>query len=577
VDVPGHEDFVKNMVAGVGAVDVALFVVATDDGWMLQSEEHLQILTYLGVTRAVVALTKIDLAANEAATVAGVRAQLRHSPFADAPVVPTSVVSGRGLEELKTTLARVLADTPAPRDLGQPRLPVDRVFALRGIGTVVTGTLSGGSFARGQAVVVQPGGRPARIRSLQNFNRDVERSGPGTRTALNLPDLDHVTGIRRGDVVTLPELGGTSRIVDVLLEKSGRVSAARPLKNGARVRIHHGSANWPARVRLLEAVPLEAGERALAQLRFESPVFLFAGDRFIVRDSTERATLAGGTVLDPDANERTFRSDARRQFLSARAQAPADAGVWVLSQLQRDGFALRDDLLRKSKFGGDEISAAVSGLVQQGKVIVAGGLAAESTRWRQLIENSAAAIDAGHRAHPERAGLALSELRTAVGKELKLPGAFEAVVAALCAEGFAQTGTAIHRTSHRPALPPNLQAAGNRIRAALAAKPFDPPARRELAPDSNAQQALRFLRESGEVVELNDDVVLLAGQFARAKSTIMKRLREGGAATPSDLRQLLSTTRRVMIPLLERLDREGVTERQGDARVLKRSRLSSSG
>ena len=189
VDVPGHEDFVKNMVAGVGSVDVALFVVAADDGWMPQTEEHLQILTYLGVTRAVVALTKIDLADDEAAVLQRVREPLRGTAFADAPAVPVSVRSGRGLEALREALAGVLAAAPPPRDAGKPRLPVDRVFSLRGIGTVVTGTLTGGTLRPDQPVVLQPSGRTAHVRTVQSHGRGVEAAVPGTRAALNLPDL----------------------------------------------------------------------------------------------------------------------------------------------------------------------------------------------------------------------------------------------------------------------------------------------------------------------------------------------------------------------------------------------------
>src|SRR5438105_3887106 len=221
VDVPGHEDFVRNMVAGVGSIDLALVVVAADDGWMPQTEEHLQILNYLGVSQAVVALTKIDLAANETAASAQLREMLADCPFAQAPIVPTSVVNGRGLDQLKEELARALGNTPAPRDFGKPRLPVDRVFTLRGIGTVVTGTLTGGTLRRGQPVVIQPSARTTRIRSLQNHNHDVEVSGPGTRTALNLPDVDDSpSGIQRGAVLTLPGLGSATETMDVVLEKS---------------------------------------------------------------------------------------------------------------------------------------------------------------------------------------------------------------------------------------------------------------------------------------------------------------------------------------------------------------------
>src|SRR3989442_649393 len=223
VDVPGHEDFVKNMVAGVGSIDLALFVVAADDGWMPQTEEHLQILSYLGVSRAVVALTKIDLVESEERIAARLREKLANSLFAEAPIVPTSILDARGLEELKATLVRVLSDTPPPRDIGKPRLPVDRVFTLRGIGTVVTGTLTGGRLHRGQPLIVQPSGKTTRIRAVQNHNRDVDVSGPGTRTALNLPDVD-ADAVQRGDVVTLAELGPASDTLDVVLGKYERLA-----------------------------------------------------------------------------------------------------------------------------------------------------------------------------------------------------------------------------------------------------------------------------------------------------------------------------------------------------------------
>ena len=206
VDVPGHEDFVKNMVAGVGSIDLALLVVAADDGWMPQTEEHLQILIYLGVRRIIVALTKIDLLESETAAAESVRAQLRETPFADAAIVPTSVTTESCIEELKAQLAREFSELVPQRDIGKPRLAVDRAFTLRGIGTVVTGTLAGGTLRRGQAVVVQPEKIPARIRAIQNHNREVEEIGPGARTALSLPDVavardKNGAGISRGDVV----------------------------------------------------------------------------------------------------------------------------------------------------------------------------------------------------------------------------------------------------------------------------------------------------------------------------------------------------------------------------------------
>ena len=575
VDVPGHEDFVKNMVAGVGSIDLALFVVAADDGWMPQTEEHLQILVYLGVSRAAVALTKIDLVENVEAVTAQLREQVADSPFARAPIVPTSVLNGRGLDELKTALVGVLADTPPPGDFGKPRLPVDRVFTLRGIGTVVTGTLAGGRLRRGQAVVIQPSGRTTRIRSLQNHNQDVEVSGPGTRTAVNLPDVeDSASGIQRGDVITLPELGGPSEAMDVVLEKSARLIgskavAARPLKDGSRVRIHLGSANVPAHVFFLESGQLCAGERTLAHLRFESPVFAFVGDRFITRDWSEQATLAGGIVLDPDASRKKFRTEPQCRFLEQRSGSPNDLATTIRSLLTRDGAITRKDLL-KTRFSADEISAAASRLVSERTALVLGDLIADRTWWEALRQTAMDAVDAEHRSHPEHPGLPLNQLRAMMEGQLPSPEGFDALVADLCRTGLSQAGVTIGRTTHRPALPQNLQAAGAKVRALLSAKPLETPPRKELAPDALTQQALRFLLQTGEAVDLGDEVVLLADSYARATGTVKTFLRDHGAATAGELRQALGTNRRIVIPLLERLDKEGLTRREGDRRCLRK-------
>jgi len=574
IDVPGHEDFVKNMVAGVGSIDLALLVVAADDGWMPQAEEHLQILSYLGVTCAVVALTKIDLVESKEPIVARLRENLANSPFARAPIVPTSVLNGRGLDELKATLVRVLGDTPLPRDIGKPRLPVDRVFTLRGIGTVVTGTLTGGTLHRGQPVILQPSGKSTRIRAVQNHNRDVEVSGPGTRTALNLPDVDAEV-VQRGDVVTLVELGAASHTLDVLLEKSGRLAgtktgAARPLKDGARVRVHLGSTNATARVHLLDRGPLQPGEHALAQIRCETPLFAFAGDRFIVRDWPEQATLAGGLVLDPDGSYRHFRAEAARKCLEQRAQNPGNILALVQSQLARDGAARRATLLIQSRFSAVEISDALARLAADQSAVIISDLALDPAFWRTIRQSASDAIDAEHRAHPERPGLPLSELRKALERQLPLTEVFDALVAGLCANEFSQAGVAIRRATHRPALPPHLKAAGAKVRAALAAKPLEPPSRKELAPDAPAQQALRFLLQTGEAIELSEEVVLSADGYARATEIVKKFLSEHGSATASELRQALGTSRRIVIPLLERLDKEGVTRREGDKRSLRK-------
>ena len=579
VDVPGHEDFVKNMVAGVGAIDLALLIVAADDGWMPQTEEHLQILSYFGVRRAVVALTKADLATDEEAAVADVRTHMQDSVFAEAPIVATSVVAGLGLDTLKSTLARELSTTPPPRDIGKPRLAVDRVFTLPGAGTVVTGTLVGGQLQRGQAVVIQPGGQPARIRRIQSHGRDVDVSVPGTRTALNLADLDSLAGVHRGDVITLADAGKASDCLDVMLEISPR--ASRPMKDGVRVRVHYGSGNVPAHVALAAGKELPVGEHQLAQLRLESPVFLYAGDRLTIRDWSEQQTLAGALVLDPNASRRAFRTPVRQQWLQRLAASLETPAAIVAANVARDIVVQPSRAFLQTRFSKEDIDTAVQQLVGAGAVIGAANMLVEPATWRAALQRSVQLIDDGHREHPERPGLAITDLRNAITKEFPfdslrslrasvLDDVFDALVASLVEQGFVRSGPVIHRPSHRAQLPDSLRAAGEALRRALSAQPLDPPSRKELTPDSLSQRALKFLIDSGEVVEISAEIVLSAAAAAQATTQVKACVSQQGPATVSELRQALGASRRVVVPLLEYLDRTFVTVRRGDRRGLRK-------
>jgi selenocysteine-specific elongation factor len=574
VDVPGHEDFVKNMVAGVGSIDLALLVVAADDGWMPQTEEHLQILHYLGVRRIVVALTKVDLVPAAEVAEESIRAELHDTPFATAPIVPTSITTGAGIDDLKAQLAREFGVLDPPRDIGKPRLAIDRAFTLRGIGTVVTGTLVGGTLTRSQAVMVQPPKIGGRIRAIQNHNREVEMIGPGARTALSLPDVavareKSASGVRRGDIITLPKFGEASKVVDALISRSERLPAkTRSIKHGAAVSVHHGSTSFHASLFFQESRELHAGKTAIAQLRFSTPVFMFVGDHFVIRDASEQSTLAGGVVLDAEANARKFRRATQRKFLEQRAQAPSDPGIFVVTQITRDRAVQREALLARSSFSADQIADAI----KKAKVVERGALLIEPEWWHELIKRAEELIAGEHKAHPNQIGLPLLRLRETIARDLPFAEVFDVLISELCRNGFVRTGETIARASHRPSLPPPLQSAATKIRALLSAKPFDPPSRSELAANATAQQALRFLRDSGEVLELSGEIVLATESFNKMRQTITAFLRQNNSAAASDLRQLLGTSRRVIIPFLERLDRDGVTRRVGDKRVLAKSR-----
>ena len=564
VDVPGHEDFVRNMIAGVGSIDLALFVVAADDGWMPQTEEHLQILTYLGVQRAIVALTKSDLGDVEK-TNKEVRDQLRNTAFARSPIVPTSVRTGEGIEHVNSAIASEFATMEPQRDFGKPRLFIDRAFTLRGIGTVVTGTLTGGEWRRAQQIIIYPTNLETRIRSIQSHGKDLELAKPGMRTALNLPDVA-VDEIKRGDVAASVGLGAPSSTFIARLERSPRLDrqerAARPLKNGSSVYLHHGASRVPAKISLLEHRPLEPGNATLAQLTLALPILAFAGDRFVIRDPSERYTIAGGVVLDPDSTN--FRDVAHLKMLSMRAVAPNDVDLSVRSEIALRGFVPIQTLLNKSHFSVLEISDALMRLERSNQIVLREQAAADGEFWQKLRNQAIGLIDDAHKQKPERLGLDLNELRSALRDQPE--NVFEALIAELCAGNFVRKGSAIARTSHRALLPRELETVERKIHQALSQKAFDPPSRRDIESDSQARTVLRFLVENGDVIEIASDVVLLRENFERIKSRIAEFILKNGPSTVSQLRQALGSSRRVMVPLLEKLDREGFTRRIGDKR-----------
>jgi selenocysteine-specific elongation factor len=566
VDVPGHEDFVRNMIAGVGSIDLALLVVAADDGWMPQTEEHFQILLYLGAKRIVVALTKSDLGNTENVTTQ-IREQLNDSPFAHSHIIPTSVRTDEGLEDLKRTLSSELANLPPPRDIGKPRLFVDRAFTLRGIGTVVTGTLTGGQLGRGQNVVIQPQNLSTRIRSIQSHGRDLEIAHPGTRTAVNLPDLVLDRDVQRGNVIAAVGYEPTSTL-DVLLTRSPRLQRSAAIKSGTSAYVHYGTTRVLAKMIFAETDSLAAGASAVAQLRLGAPLLAFVGDRLIVRDASGQHTIAGGVVFNVDSNPKDFRQTQESTRLASRAIAPGDIDLAVWTEFARSGVIEPSRLLERSHFSAAEIATALRRLCDHGEIFLSDNVGAKMLVWLDLRERTARIIDTAHRTHPERRGLELSELRAELTSIS--PAIFDALMIDLCQTDFVRTGSTIARGSHRSSLPPDLKAAAEKVRAALSAKPFDPPARETIATKNDA--TLRFLIDNDEIVEVAPEVVLLRENFEQMKAQVVEFISTNGPATASQLREKLGTSRRVIIPFLEYLDRVGVTQRVGDSRQLRETK-----
>ncbi|MDF1816599.1 MAG: selenocysteine-specific translation elongation factor [Verrucomicrobiales bacterium] len=581
IDVPGHSDFVKNMVAGVGSLDLAIFIVAADDGWMPQTEEHYQILQYLNVERAIVALTKVDLTDELELVLEDVRENLIGGPWENVDVLPVSSHTGEGIDELRKKIAEILDASPPVSNSGKPRLPVDRAFSLKGIGTVVAGTLIDGSLEVGTELVVQPAGVAAHIRTAQSHGKNVDEVPPGTRTAVNLSGISvrepKSTGkevVGRGDILTLPSLGESVMAIDVLITKSDRdirgiKQSTKPMKTGREVMFHYGSSGRRARIHFLGQKSLEPGSSTLAEVRFYEPVYVFVGDRFVLRDASLGATLAGGIVLDEDANRRAFRKEFQGTFLEERRNHVDNIEVLVRTQMVRDKAVFLPTLLAKSRFSAAKIREVAEKLVAEGDLEQSGDWVFEADWWRQVSGIAAAKIDDIHRDHPDHLGLPLRELRAMMEPELPSPKFFDQLLSGLLAGNYSKAGPNIRRTDHIPILPPELEKAGELVRRRVLSDLISPPNKGETATCPAEEKALRFLTHTGEVVDLDPKTVISSKGFELVKDQIVAFLEEHGRATASELRQHTGTVRRILMPLLEKLDEDGVTRRDGDYRYLK--------
>jgi selenocysteine-specific elongation factor len=564
VDVPGHERFVKNMVAGATGIDCCLLVVAADEGVMPQTREHLDIVELLGVGRGVVALTKADMV--DADWLDLIRSDLADALagtfLADAPVVVCDAVTGRGVAELAATLDRILASAPVRSSAGRMRMPVDRVFTVPGFGTVVTGTLASGSVAVEDRLELMPSARPVRVRGLQHHGATVDRAFAGQRTAINLAGVDR-DEVRRGDVVATPGAVSAARVLAARLRLLRR--AESPLATGARVHLHVGTAESVARVVLLEVDELAPGESTYALLYPAEPLALASGDRFVIRRISPVTTIGGGTVLDVGRryrrHERKGLADlALRERGDPReiVRAAAAGGLPVSAQAvaASTGLADAEDRLRQLAAAGDVVA-------------VGDGLWQEQAAFERLRDRLAAHLTAYHRRFPLRLGMPKEELRRSLWPSLE-PRASNDLLERL---GAAVDGDRVAAAGWRVELPPALRAVADRLVADLEAAGIEPPAQGAAlaaarVPPGDADELIRLLVETGRIVRVADDLIFARAPLDAAVARVRAHLAEHGTATMSELRDLLGTTRKYAVPLGEWMDRVHITRRQGDVRRL---------
>ena len=567
VDVPGHERFIKNMLAGVGGIDLALLVIAADEGVMPQTREHLAILDLLQLKSGILVVTKKDLVDSDWLEIVAedVREATTGTTLEGSPLVACSAVSGEGLDELVSVIEQQLRDTPPKRDIGRPRLPIDRAFTISGFGTVVTGTLIDGSFSVGQEVEIVPGRRRLRIRGLQTHRQKVERALPGTRTAVNLSGVS-ADELLRGQVVTLPDTLPSTAAVDVRLRAVGDLR--RPIRHNAPISFHSGASEVWGKVRLLDRDELGPGEEGWAQIRLDEPVAVLNGDLFVVRDAND--TLGGGEVVEARGRRhRRYDSRTLDALSSLQAGSPEERMLTLIEQRQPLEPGV---LVEQLGLPEQESLQLLARLIEAGEVVALGGNPVGDGAalfgkgaFAALGEKASTAISQYYREHPLRLTMPKEDLRS----RLKLPPRiFNAALKRWLEAGqLTEAAAGAGLPGHEVKLSAAQQAGTDAFLRDLDASPYSP--RSENQPD---EEMLAYLVEKGKVIALANGVVFSDAAYRDMVSRIVSHLRDHGKMTLAEARDMFGTSRKYAQALLEHLDAERVTRRVGEERVLRQGR-----
>ncbi|MBN1160505.1 MAG: selenocysteine-specific translation elongation factor [Dehalococcoidales bacterium] len=559
VDVPGHERFVKNMLAGVGGIDLALLIIAANEGVMPQTKEHLAILDLIGVKRGVVAITKKDLVDDELLTLVRMEVEelIASTTIAGAPVVAVSALTGEGLPELLSAIDAQLDKTEPRKDLGRPRLPIDRIFTIAGAGTVVTGTLIDGTLTVGQEVEIVPSGLKSRIRGLQTHKSKEEVASPGSRVAANLVGVN-TAQLARGDVVTVPGWLKPAGLVTANLKLIDYLK--RPLRHGAQVSFHTLAAEAMAKVRLLEGDELKPGQSMWAQLALEKPLAIINGDRFIIRSPME--TLGGGGIVD--IRTKRLRRNRPDIIANLKDREGGTAEELIMALLEARQPLELTSLAAQGNISKDEAQGTTDSLIGQGRVIAIGErerrLLFTASGWKDLTEKVLSALRDYHKKYPMRPGMPRAESAT----RLKLGSNIAPVLDNLVKQGnIVEEAGNLRLPSHAVSLTPTQQGKIDAFLKSLEASPFAPPS--DLIPEPDL---LNLLVAQGKAVRVSDNVVFSAKAYNEMVEKITAQIRSKGKITLGEVRDMFGTSRKYVQALLEYLDREKITKRVGDDRVL---------
>ena len=571
VDVPGHERFVRNMLAGVGGIDLLLFVIAADESIKPQTREHFDICRLLALPRGITVLTKSDLVDAETLDVVKMEvAEFLKGSFLDpatSPIVAVSSRTGAGLDQLRSELTRLAAEIPAKDSSAVFRLPIDRVFTMKGFGTVVTGTLISGTVHKDQELEVHPIGKRMRVRGVQVHGAAADEAIAGQRTALNLAGTD-TAELARGMMLTPPQMFLSAPRVSVSLEL---LRSARPLRDHTRVHLHAFTAETVAEITLLDRKQLQPGESGLARLKLDHPHLLLPGDRFIIRQFSPVITIGGGRVLDAAEEPRRFRAEERLNFLRAIEHAdPQEALLARITRRREDGLSLADAVAETGWLPtrAEQLAAALS---QSGRVARSEALLLASSVVASLRQRVSASVDEFHKANPLVQGIGKEQLRETLGLN---PTVFRGVLDSLTADKkLLINGELVHAAGKGVVLRDEEAESKAQIERAFAEAGLKVPLLKDVLASlpverGRAQKIVTLLLRDRVLVKLADELVFHRDALELLRRQIVAQKARTPKLNVGNFKDLFGITRKYAIPLLEYLDRERVTRRVGDERVI---------
>ena len=565
VDVPGHERFIKNMLAGVGAIDLALLIVAADESVMPQTREHLAILDILQITRGLVVITKTDLVDEELIELvkAEVEDTLRGTSFEGCPMIGVSAYTGEGINDLKSNIDIILDETDVRKDLGRPRLPIDRCFTISGFGTVVTGTLIDGTLTVGQEIELAGSGQRARVRGLQSHKTKVDATDPGVRLAVNLSGLSK-NEVERGEILTIPGWLKPTRRLDARLRMVK--NAPHPLKHNQGVTFHLFTSEASARIRLLDANGLVAGQEGWVQILLEEPLPVVKGDFFVIRSSED--TLGGGQIVDPNPRRRyrRFDDDVVERMMTLDQGSGEDV---IISVAEQWGPCDLTALSQRSNLSREEVSYRVAELTEDGHLISLGDFSNDGDAvvysaqgWAVIRSKITSALQLYHTQYPLRQGVPTQEIRSRL--DLSQP-VYQRALVKLVEEGVVvDERQSLRLPDHEISLTPKMDQEASEYLDSLRKNPYSPPSDQKINPE-----LLGVLVDQDKVVRVGDGVIFDAVVYREMTGRIVQHLKDHGNITVAEARTMFNTSRKYILPLLEHMDQQQITRRTGDERILR--------